>query len=76
MKLGKVNLIKNIGICVGTLTGMKLFHNEVLLAANKDPIDILLSVHMMARHGARTPMSLIHDLEEVIRSEINFFIIE
>ena len=69
MKLAKnpKNLIRTIGICVGTITGIKLFHNEILLAANKGPVDILLSVHMMARHGARTPLSLIHDFEEVFK---------
>ena len=59
------NAIKIIGVCFGTMTGLKLIHHKVLLASSEGPVDVLLSVHMMTRHGARTPMILVHNLEEV-----------
>lgn len=62
------NGLKFFSLCFGAVAGIRLINHEKLKASGKDSgtIDILLSVHMMVRHGARTPMSLVHDLGEVI----------
>ena len=60
-------IYKLVTLCTGGIT-LKILNDELTkefkVSADKDN-ESLLSVHLMARHGARTPMSLAHSLEQV-----------
>ena len=63
MNGNSMRVIKLLSIFTGAAS-VKLIYNEVQKNSNIQP-DELVNVHILARHGARTPMSLIHGLDEV-----------
>lgn len=69
IQINRSKIYKLVCICTGVVT-IKTLNDELLHAANDNlnekNYETLLSVNLMARHGARTPMSLVHELDQVI----------
>lgn len=66
LKTRKIFLFKFIGISATTAMVYRLLSRESFVHARDNHNNKLISVLLLTRHGARTPLHLISGLEQVI----------
>lgn len=58
-------LLKLLGLSTIGIISANLVHQELFAKTNNEPEEKLLSVIMITRHGARTPLKIVSKLDEV-----------